>query len=83
MKSLILEACVSLEFWDTLESLITNGPVEHLCTSNLVHNLIEKWRSDLVVLCVKHLSDLQTYDLMCILKYFLMPPGTDIRVWLV
>ncbi|CAI9787262.1 unnamed protein product [Fraxinus pennsylvanica] len=74
VKSLILEACVALEVWDALESLITNGLVEHLCTSNLVHNLIEKRRSDLVVLCVKHLSDLQKYDLMCILKYFLMLP---------
>ncbi|XP_022848994.1 uncharacterized protein LOC111371316 isoform X1 [Olea europaea var. sylvestris] len=74
VKSLILEACVTLEVWDTLKSLIINGNVEHLCISNLVHNLIEKRRSDLVVLCVKHLSDLQTYDLMCILKYFLLPP---------
>ncbi|KAL2465317.1 hypothetical protein Adt_41168 [Abeliophyllum distichum] len=74
VKSLILEACVALEVWDTLESLIINGLVEHMCTSNLVYNLIEKRRSDLVVLCVKHLSDLQTYDLMCILKYFLLPP---------
>ncbi|KAL2482017.1 hypothetical protein Fot_43461 [Forsythia ovata] len=74
VKSLILEACVALEVWDTLESLIINGLVEHLCTSNLVYNLIEKRRSDLVVLCVKHLSDLQAYDLMCILKYFLLPP---------
>lgn len=72
VKGLILEGCISLEVWDVLKSLIVNGVVEHAYTSNLVHKLIEKWRSDLVILCVKHSLDLQAYDLMCILKYFLM-----------
>lgn len=72
VKGLILEGCISLEVWDVLKSLILNGVVEHAFTSNLVHKLIEKQRSDLIVLCVKHLLDLQAYDLMCILKYFLM-----------
>lgn len=75
VKDLILEGCISLEVWDVLESLIVNGVVEHASTSNLVHKLIEKRRSDLVVLCVKHLLDLQAYELMCILKYFLMLPS--------
>ncbi|KAH6757039.1 hypothetical protein C2S53_016935 [Perilla frutescens var. hirtella] len=75
VKGLILEGCISLEVWDVLESLIVNGAVEHASASNLVHKLIEKRRSELVVLCVKHLLDLQAYDLMCILKYFLMMPS--------
>ncbi|XP_057806402.1 uncharacterized protein LOC131021293 [Salvia miltiorrhiza] len=79
VKGLILEGCISLEVWDVLESLIVNGVVEHASTSNLVHKLIEKRRSDLVVLCVKHLLDLQAYDLMCILKYFLMMPTDGYR----
>ncbi|XP_042042807.1 uncharacterized protein LOC121788023 [Salvia splendens] len=79
VKGLILEGCISLEVWDVLGSLIANGVVEHASTSNLVHKLIEKRRSDLVVLCVKHLLDLQAYDLMCILKYFLMLPGDGYR----
>ncbi|KAI5659849.1 hypothetical protein M9H77_28642 [Catharanthus roseus] len=74
VRALILEGCVVLEIWDLLESLIVNGLVEHSCTSNLVNNLIEKRRSDLIILCVKHFSDLQSYDIMCILKYFLCPP---------
>ncbi|KAH6797371.1 hypothetical protein C2S52_021925, partial [Perilla frutescens var. hirtella] len=59
VKGLILEGCISLEVWDVLESLIVNGAVEHASASNLVHKLIEKRRSELVVLCVKHLLDLQ------------------------
>ncbi|CAA0826815.1 Unknown protein [Striga hermonthica] len=55
-------------------ALIINGLVDRAFTSNLVNKLIEKRKSDLVVSCVKHLPDLQAYDLMCILKYFLMLP---------
>ncbi|KAI3454634.1 hypothetical protein Pfo_011297 [Paulownia fortunei] len=75
VKGLIVEGCIGLEVWDVLESVIINGLVEHAFTSNLVNKLVEKRKSDLIVLCVKHLLDLQTYDLMCILKYFLMLPG--------
>ncbi|XP_075480220.1 uncharacterized protein LOC142520945 [Primulina tabacum] len=74
VRSLILEACIVFEVWGVLESLVTNGLVEHSCTSNLVNNLIEKRKSNLIDLCVKHLSDIQAYELMCILKYFLLLP---------
>lgn len=74
VKGLILEACVVFEVWGVLESLVINGLVQHSCTSNLVHNLIEKRKSNLIDLCVKHLSDIQTYELMCIFKYFLLLP---------
>lgn len=73
VRGLILEACIVLELWDVLESLIVNKLVLHSCVSNLVNNLIEKRRSDLIVLCVKHIGDIQTYEIMCILKYFLCP----------
>ncbi|KAG6404047.1 hypothetical protein SASPL_136283 [Salvia splendens] len=79
VKGLILEGCISLEVWDVLESLIVNGVVEHASISSLVQKLIEKRRSNLVVLCLKHLFDLQAYDLMCILKYFLMLPSDGYR----
>ncbi|KAG9141090.1 hypothetical protein Leryth_001605 [Lithospermum erythrorhizon] len=42
-------------------------------------NLIEKRRSDLVVLCLKNLSDISVYELMCVLKYFLAMPKDGIR----
>ncbi|XP_028052882.1 uncharacterized protein LOC114257326 [Camellia sinensis] len=73
VKGLVLEACTVLELWELLETLIVCGLVERLCSSNLVHNLIEQRRSDLICLCVKHLSDLQTSDVVSILKYFLSP----------
>ncbi|KAL3830672.1 hypothetical protein ACJIZ3_019474 [Penstemon smallii] len=75
VKELVLDGCISLEVWDVLESLISNGIVEHSCISNLIYKMIEKRKSDLIVLCVKKLFDLQTYDLMCILKYFLVLPN--------
>lgn len=74
VRALVLEACVVLELWDVLGSLIVNRLVQHSCTSILVNNLIEKRRSDLIILCVKHFSDIQSHDIMCILKYFLCPP---------
>ncbi|KAI7993048.1 hypothetical protein LOK49_LG12G02099 [Camellia lanceoleosa] len=73
VKGLVLEACTVLELWEVLETLVVCGLVEHLCSSNLVHNLIEQRRSDLICLCVKHVLDLQTSDVVSILKYFLSP----------
>lgn len=74
VKGLVMEACVVLETWEVLESLIVNGLVEHSGLSSLINNLIEKKQSWLVVLCVKHVLDIQTYDMMCVLKYFLSLP---------
>ncbi|VFQ64267.1 unnamed protein product [Cuscuta campestris] len=74
VKGLVLEACILLECWEVLESLIVNGLVEHSYFSSLISNLIEKNRSDLIVLCMKHLSDLQALDIMRILKYFISLP---------
>ncbi|CAI9112265.1 OLC1v1012685C1 [Oldenlandia corymbosa var. corymbosa] len=73
VRGLVLECCVVLELWDALKALIVNTLVEHSCVSNLINNLIEKSKSDLIVLCIKHLPDIQGYDLLCILKYFLCP----------
>ncbi|KAL6583942.1 hypothetical protein OROMI_003231 [Orobanche minor] len=75
VKGLILDGCIVLGVWDVLEVLIINGLVDYAFASNLVEKLIEKRKSDLIVLCLKHLPDLQAYDLMCILKYFLLLPG--------
>lgn len=83
VRGLVLESCVVLELWDVLEALIVNTLVGHSCISNLINNLIEKSRSDLIVLCVKHLTDIQTYDLLCILKYFLSPSKGALGIWLV
>ncbi|PSR95821.1 hypothetical protein CEY00_Acc21953 [Actinidia chinensis var. chinensis] len=74
VKGLVLEAYIVLENWELLETLIIHGLVEHSSSSNLVYNLIEKRRSDLVCLCVKHLSDLRTSDILSILRYFLSLP---------
>ncbi|KAL4559231.1 hypothetical protein LXL04_031366 [Taraxacum kok-saghyz] len=71
---LVLEACFAFEIWEILETLIVGGLIEGSSSKNLVHNLIEKKRSDLVCLCTKHVSDLQFSDILLILKFFLSPP---------
>ncbi|PHU15463.1 hypothetical protein BC332_16668, partial [Capsicum chinense] len=77
VRGLVMEACVVLETWEVLGSLIVNGLVEHSGLSSLINNLIEKKQSWLVVLCVKHVIDIQTYDMMCVLKYFLSIPRDE------
>ncbi|XP_057979635.1 uncharacterized protein LOC131165667 [Malania oleifera] len=70
---LVIEACVVLEFWEILETIVVNRLVEHSNYSSLVSNLVEKKRSDLLCLCIKHFADLRSHDLVLILKYFLSP----------
>ncbi|KAJ0560553.1 hypothetical protein HanHA300_Chr06g0212641 [Helianthus annuus] len=66
---LVLEACLVFEIWEILETLIVSGLVDGCY--NLVDNLIEKNRADLVCLCVKHVSNLKLSDVLSVLKYFL------------
>ncbi|KAI4336031.1 hypothetical protein L6164_014607 [Bauhinia variegata] len=73
VSGLILEGCVSLDLWELVEALIVNGIVEHSCYSNLVSRLVEKKRSDLLILCIKHALDLGSSEILCIWKYFLSP----------
>ncbi|XP_034711930.1 uncharacterized protein LOC117934386 [Vitis riparia] len=74
VSELVLEACLVLGNWELVETLIVNGHVAHSSYSNLVSVLVEKRRSDLVCLCIKHFTDLGSSELLCILKYFLLPP---------
>lgn len=74
VRGLVVEACAVLDLWDVLESLLVNGLVEASSQSVLINNLLEKRRSDLIIFCVVHFTDLQTYCILCILKYFLCPP---------
>ncbi|XP_054806709.1 uncharacterized protein LOC129309250 [Prosopis cineraria] len=74
VAGLILEGCVSLEIWELVETLIVNGIVERSGYSNLVSRLVEKRRSNLVCLCIRHALDLGSSEMLCILRYFLCPP---------
>ncbi|XP_028782196.1 uncharacterized protein LOC114738326 [Neltuma alba] len=74
VAGLILEGCVSLEIWELVETLIVNGIIERSAYSNLVSKLMEKRRSDLLCLCIKHALDLGSSEMLCILRYFLSPP---------
>ncbi|KAF7838424.1 YLP motif-containing protein 1 [Senna tora] len=74
IAGLILEGCVSLEIWELVEALIVNGIIDHSCYSNLVTRLVEKNKSDLLCLCIKHGLDLGSSEILCILRYFLSPP---------
>ncbi|XP_027329796.1 uncharacterized protein LOC113846099 [Abrus precatorius] len=73
VAGLVLDGCVSLEIWEVVEALIVNGIIEHSCYSNLVAKLVEKKRSHLLCLCIKHAFDLGSTELLTIFKYFLSP----------
>lgn len=84
VAALIAEGCVVLEVWEVLESLILQGLVGHLNSINLVEKLVEKRRSELLCLFVKHVPDFRSSELLSVLKYFLSPTeesyGSMIRV---
>ncbi|KAF5730508.1 hypothetical protein HS088_TW19G00099 [Tripterygium wilfordii] len=71
VSGLVLEACISFEIWDFVETLIVNGLIEKSYYSNLITSLAAKKRSDLLCLCIRHAPDLGSSELLCILKYFL------------
>ncbi|QCD80889.1 uncharacterized protein LOC114179212 [Vigna unguiculata] len=73
VASLVLNGCVSLEMWEVVEALIVNAIIDHSCYSNLITKLVEKKRSDLICLCIKHAFDLGSSEILTILRYFLSP----------
>ncbi|KAK9925967.1 hypothetical protein M0R45_023223 [Rubus argutus] len=74
VAGLVLDACVDLEVWELVGTLIASGLVSNSCYESLVPKIVVKRRSDLLCLCVKHASDLGSSELVLILKYFLSPP---------
>lgn len=71
---LVIEACFVFEIWEMLETLIVSGLVNGSRFKDLVGNLIEKRKADLVCLCVKYVLDLQVSDVLSVLRFFLCPP---------
>ncbi|MCL7027344.1 hypothetical protein MKW94_026085 [Papaver nudicaule] len=70
VSSLILEASIRLEIWEVLRTSVEKRVV----CKDLIENLVKKRRSDLLCLCIKHVADIQSSDLVSIFKYFLTPP---------
>ncbi|KAK9684597.1 hypothetical protein RND81_10G219800 [Saponaria officinalis] len=73
VMGLIIEGSFVVEIWKFLEVIIVNKLVDHEKCSYLVRNLVEKRRSELICLFVKHYKDMNANDLCSILKYFLCP----------
>lgn len=73
VAGLVLDGCVSLEIWEVVEALIVNGIIEHSFYSNLITKLVEKKKSDLLCLCIKHAFDLGASEILTLLRYFLSP----------
>ncbi|KAL2321948.1 hypothetical protein Fmac_026327 [Flemingia macrophylla] len=73
VAGMVLDGCVSLEIWDVVEDLIVNSIIERSCYSKLVTKLVEKKRSDLLCMCIKHGFDLGSSEILTILRYFLSP----------
>lgn len=73
VAGLVMKACISLEIWDLVETLIVNRIVDHSSYSDLVMSLVMKKRSDLLSLTIQYASDFGLSELLSILKYFLCP----------
>ncbi|RWR96932.1 hypothetical protein CKAN_02633700 [Cinnamomum micranthum f. kanehirae] len=76
VAGLILDACVEIDLWEVVETLILNGVVAGEAALGLVEKMVERRRSDMLCLFVKHVVDIRSSDLLLILKYFLSP-ATD------
>ncbi|KAL5995454.1 hypothetical protein ACLOJK_025516, partial [Asimina triloba] len=77
VAGLIAEACLVLGLWELLDALIAQGLIRGLSTSSvvLVEGLIRKSRADLLCRYIRAASDIQSSELLLILKYFLSPPN--------
>ncbi|KAL6178104.1 hypothetical protein ACLB2K_049623 [Fragaria x ananassa] len=73
VAGLVLEACVVLEVWELVGTLIANGLVSSSCYKDLVAKIVAKRRTELVCMCLRYASDLGSSELVMILKYFLSP----------
>lgn len=71
---LVIEGCFLLGDWKILETLIVNNLViDHMLRSDLLYNLVCKGRPDLLCLCMRHFTDVESSDLGRIFKCFLSP----------
>lgn len=78
VMGLVIEGCLQLGNWKILETLIVNKlVVDHGVRSNLLHSLVTKGKSDLVCLCLRHFTDLESSDLGRVLKFFLSPSSKE------
>ncbi|MCL7038878.1 hypothetical protein MKW94_001070 [Papaver nudicaule] len=69
----VLETSLRLEIWEVLKTLVEKRVV----CKDLIENLVKKRRSDLLCLCITHVADIQSSDLVSLFKYFVMP----IKLW--
>ncbi|KAM7279047.1 hypothetical protein ACFE04_006181 [Oxalis oulophora] len=74
ISCLILEACVSLEIWELVETMIVNKLFDQSFLATLIPSLVVKNKADIICLCIKQSSDIGSTELLIILKYFLCPP---------
>ncbi|PKU64296.1 uncharacterized protein LOC110102655 [Dendrobium catenatum] len=77
VAGLIIDACVVLELFELVETLIVHGLVGHLYATNLVEKLLEHNQARLLCLSVKHISDLRPSELLVILRFFLSPSDNN------
>ncbi|CAO2826665.1 unnamed protein product [Amaranthus hypochondriacus] len=71
---LIIEGCFVLGNWEILKTLIVNKLViDHGVRSDLLCKLVCKGRCDFICLCLRNFTDLESSDLVMILKCFLSP----------
>ncbi|KAK8957706.1 hypothetical protein KSP39_PZI001321 [Platanthera zijinensis] len=75
VAGLLTEACVVLELWELLETLIVFELVGPLYLTNLMEKLVDRNRAKILCLCVKHIADLRPAEILIVLRFFLSPPS--------
>ncbi|GAB2258721.1 hypothetical protein Droror1_Dr00014881 [Drosera rotundifolia] len=74
VMGLVIEGCIGLENWGVLRGLIEEGGqgvIEYGLWEGLIGKVVEKGRSELVLLCLRQFSDWGSSDLSLIIRYFL------------
>ncbi|KAK8939261.1 hypothetical protein KSP39_PZI011313 [Platanthera zijinensis] len=75
VAGLLSKACVVLELWELLETIIVSELVGPFYSTNLVEKLVDQNRAKLLCLCVKHIADLRPAEILAVLRFFLSPPS--------
>jgi len=71
--NLMVRWCITLNFWEPLEILLSPGLFSwHKCR-DLVDKLVESRRGDILCLYIKNTTEFRPSDLLLLLRYFLRP----------
>ncbi|XP_031487018.1 uncharacterized protein LOC116255371 [Nymphaea colorata] len=80
VMSLIVENCVTFDLWELLRTILCGGLITRSSCPDLAEKLVHNHRAELVVLCIQYVPDLQSSDLLFILRYLLSSSRDDLSI---